>query len=160
MARSRPTRPARGGKRKGSRGLSLALGAVTLAVGALGLSALVGHLGTPGAGTRRPPRADPESLRAILNPKGVRVEVLNGSGQAGAGSRVASLLSEGGFEVVGVRNADRFDYPRTLVVARAADLRKARAVARRISGSQLIRQRAPLDWDVTVVVGRDRARAP
>jgi len=31
-------------------------------------------------------------------------------------------------------------------------------VARRLRGSQVLRQRAPVDWDVTVVVGRDQAR--
>jgi hypothetical protein len=90
---------------------------------------------------------------------GIRVEVLNGSGQEGAGGRVANRLRDAGFQVIGVRNADRFDYPRTLVAARGTDPSRARAVARKLAGSQIIRQRAPLDWDVTVVVGRDQARA-
>jgi hypothetical protein len=131
----------------------MGLGLAALAVGALGLSTLVGHLGRP---SPQAERAD--SLRALAHVGRVRVEVLNGSGQAGAGSLVAEALREGGFEVIGIRNADRYDYPRTLVVARSAELARARMVARRLRGSQLIQQRAPLDWDVTVVVGRDQAR--
>jgi hypothetical protein len=131
----------------------MGLGLAALVVGALGLSAVLGRLAKR---TAEEERAD--SLRALAHVGRVRVEVLNGSGQAGAGSLVAETLREGGSEVIGIRNADRYDYPRTLVVARGADLARAQAVARRLRGSQLIRQRAALDWDVTVVVGRDQAR--
>ena len=36
---------------------------------------------------------------------------------------------------------------------------EALSVARRLAGSQVIRQRSTVDWDVTVVIGRDQARA-
>ena len=39
----------------------------------------------------------------------VRVQVLNGSGEPGVGTRVAAFLREGGFQVTDVRNADRDD---------------------------------------------------
>jgi len=149
----RPSRPPlRGGRRRPRVGAA-ALGAVAMVVGALGLSAVIGGLSGPPDAERRA-----DSLRSVARAGRVRAEVLNGSGQAGAGSLVASLLRESGIEVVGIRNADRFDYPRTLVVARGADPARARTVARRLRGSQVLRQRAPVDWDVTVVVGRDQAR--
>ena len=89
----------------------------------------------------------------------VRVQVLNGSGEGGIGSRVASFLRQGGFHVVEVRNADRSDYHATLVVARRADPVSARAVARYLGGPPVIRQAWDSDVaDVTVVLGSDRSR--
>ena len=89
----------------------------------------------------------------------IRVQVLNGSGQGGIASRVASELREGGFRVVEVKNADRSDYFATLVVARRADLESARAVARYLGGPPIIRQAWSSDLaEVTVVLGSDRSR--
>jgi len=89
----------------------------------------------------------------------VRVQVLNGSGEGGIGSRVASFLRQGGFHVVEVRNADRSDYHATLVVARRADPVSARAVARYLGGPPVIKQAWDSDVaDVTVVLGSDRSR--
>ena len=59
----------------------------------------------------------------------VRVQVLNGSGEPGVGTRVAAFLREGGFQVTDVRNADRNDYFATFVVARRGDLSLAEEVA-------------------------------
>jgi hypothetical protein len=117
-----------------------------IAVGALTVSTLVGRF-------RREVSSDPRIGDGSI---AARVEVLNGSGQAGAGSHLATELREAGFQVVEVRNADRFDYPQTLVVARTEDLRAARKVASLIGHARIIRQRSLVDWDVTVVIGRDR----
>ena len=89
----------------------------------------------------------------------IRVQVLNGSGEGGIASRVASDLREGGFQVVEVKNADRLDYFATLVVARRPDLTSARAVARYLGGPPVIRQAWGSDLaEVTVVLGSDRSR--
>ena len=89
----------------------------------------------------------------------IRVQVLNGSGEGGLGSRVASALREGGFHVVEVRNADRFDYFATLVVARREDVKPAEAVARYLGDPPVIRQAWDSDLaEVTVVLGSDRSR--
>ena len=89
----------------------------------------------------------------------IRVEVLNGSGEGGVASRVASFLKEGGFHVVEVRNADRFDYFATMVVARGEDLGPARVVAHYLGGPPVIRQAWSSDEaEVTVVIGSDRSR--
>lgn len=89
----------------------------------------------------------------------VRVQVLNGSGEPGVGTRVASLLREGGFQVTDVRNADRNDYFASFVVARTSDLSLAAEVAHYLGGPPLVRQ----EWsselaDVSVLVGSDRSR--
>ena len=89
----------------------------------------------------------------------VRVQVLNGSGEPGVGTRVAAWLREGGFQVTDVRNADRNDYFATFVVARRSDLSLAREVAHYLGGPPLVRQ----EWsselaDVSVLVGSDRSR--
>jgi hypothetical protein len=89
----------------------------------------------------------------------IRVQVLNGSGEGGIASHVASYLRDGGFQVVEVKNADRNDYFATLVVARRDDSAAARAVARYLGGPPVIRQAWGLDLaDVTVVLGSDRSR--
>ena len=89
----------------------------------------------------------------------IRVEVLNGSGEDGVASRVASFLKEGGFHVVEVRNADRFDYFATMVVARGEDPAAARVVARYLGGPPVIRQASNSDEaEVTVVIGSDRSK--
>jgi hypothetical protein len=89
----------------------------------------------------------------------IRVQVLNGSGESGIGSRVASFLREGGFHVVEVRNADRSDYFPTLVVARREDGRTALEVSRYLGGPPVLQQTWNSDLaDVTVVIGSDRSR--
>ena len=89
----------------------------------------------------------------------IRVEVLNGSGEGGVASRVASFLKEGGFHVVDVKNADRFDYFATMVVARVDDAGPARTVSRYLGGPPVIRQaRSSDEAEVTVVIGSDRSK--
>ncbi len=89
----------------------------------------------------------------------IRVQVLNGSGEAGVGLRAASHLREGGFQVVEVKNADRSDYFETLVVARREDTAPAAEVARYLGSPPVIRQTWELDLaDVTLVLGSDRSR--
>ena len=90
----------------------------------------------------------------------VRIEVLNGSGEPGAAAKLASYLREGGFNVVLVGSADRYDYLRTLVVSRTEDDRPAREVTRFLGDVDRVKQRARSEADVTVVVGKDRGRTP
>jgi len=90
----------------------------------------------------------------------VRIEVLNGSGEPGAAAKLASYLRDGGFNVVSVGSADRYDYLRTLVVARTEDDRPAREVTRYLGDVDRVTQRSRSEADVTVVVGKDRGRTP
>jgi hypothetical protein len=109
----------------------------------------------PGAALRHAPAATPRGLSAAA-----RVEVLNGSGEPGAAAKLASYLREGGFNVVQVGSADRFDYGRTVVIGRTDDPRSARAVSSYLGRVTRIVQRARSEADVTVIVGRDRGRLP
>lgn len=89
----------------------------------------------------------------------VRVQVVNGSGEGGAASKASTFLRDGGFHVVEVRNADRFDYFATLVVARTEDIEPARVVAAYLGDPPVLRQAWSSDLaEVTVVLGRDRSR--
>jgi len=89
----------------------------------------------------------------------VRVQVLNGSGEPGIGTRVAAQLRAGGFQVTDVRNADRSDHFATFVVARRGDLSLAREVAHYLGGPPLVRQAWSSELaDVSVLIGSDRSR--
>ena len=106
-------------------------------------------------------RFAPEPRAPVAGPARhvIRVQVLNGSGEGGIASRVASFLRAGGYQVVEVGNADRSDYFATLVVARRADPEAARAVARYLGGLPLVRQAWSSELaEVTVVLGSDRSR--
>jgi LytR cell envelope-related transcriptional attenuator len=143
---------ARGAKRGGGGGARLAVWVFGLIVLALIVSW--------GYATFGPQRAAREATTAGTPARRViRVQVWNGSGEGGIGSKVASFLRQGGFQVVEVRNADRLDYFATMVVARRADPASARAVARFLGGPPVIRQAWNSDVaDVTVVLGSDRSQ--
>jgi hypothetical protein len=128
--------------------MKVTIGALALVVAALGASLIWSRMAPhPGAPVTGPKRHV------------IRVQVLNGSGEGGVASRVASYLREGGFQVVEVKNADRSDYFATLVVARRGDLEPAQIVARYLGGPPIIRQAWDSDLaEVTVVLGSDRSR--
>lgn len=138
---------------KGGGGSRIAIAALTVVVGALAVSW--------GYATFRPVTETTRELATVGTParRVIRVQVLNGSGEGGVGSRVASFLRQGGFQVVEVRNADRPDYLASVVVARRSDPVSARAVARYLGGPPVVRQAWDSDVaDVTVVLGSDRSR--
>jgi LCP family protein required for cell wall assembly len=103
--------------------------------------------------------ADPGAVAAVP-PSKIRVAVENGSGIAGAASKVAAALQKQGFVVDTVRDADAFTYEATEIHARstavplagqrvlAAMALKSATVATDVSTA------APSD-DVIVIVGRD-----
>ncbi|HVP70685.1 MAG TPA: LytR C-terminal domain-containing protein [Gemmatimonadaceae bacterium] len=127
--------------------MRFAIVVLALVVAALGISLVWSHLAPGGA---------PVTGREHHV---IRVQVLNGSGEGGLASRVASTLRDGGFQVVEVRNADRSDYFATLVVARRGDLEPARVVSRYLGGPPIVRQAWESDLaEVTVVLGSDRSR--
>jgi hypothetical protein len=86
----------------------------------------------------------------------VRIELLNGSGRAGLAGQLASYLRDGGFDVMEVSNADRFDYRITLVVNRTAEPEPGKVVAEYLGTRHVIQQEGFQEMiDVTVIVGRD-----
>jgi len=86
------------------------------------------------------------------------VEVLNGSGIKRAGERISRFLSEKGFDVLFIGNADDFEYGETIVVDCIGDMSKARGVASFLRCRNVISQveEAPL-VEVRVIVGKDIA---
>ncbi|MFQ3548355.1 MAG: LCP family protein [Armatimonadota bacterium] len=85
-----------------------------------------------------------------------KVEVLNGSGIAGAATKVASVLEAAGFDVTRTDNADGFDYEKCRIIAKSSDSEPVQRIAKIIGCTDIeeaaIREGAV---DVTVIVGRD-----
>ena len=123
--------------------LDWTLGLLFVLIGALAISAAV--------------RVGPQ---AVTKPKQqVRIQLWNGSGRSGVAAELASYLRDGGFDVLEVANADRSDYPATLVVNRTSNQEPARVVAEYLGTSHLIQQAGSQEMiDVTVIVGRDAKR--
>lgn len=69
----------------------------------------------PGEPTPRPTPTGSPSSTPTLKPSDVQVTVLNGSGVPGQAGDVAEDLEAAGFQVVGVGNADTYDYKQSLV---------------------------------------------
>jgi hypothetical protein len=88
----------------------------------------------------------------------ISVLVLNGCGAEGVGIQTAKLLRSHGFDVVDFRNADRFDYPETIVVDQTGDIESAVGVAKLLHVSNVIQQvpETPL-VDVVIIIGADHA---
>lgn len=86
----------------------------------------------------------------------VRVEVLNGGGQAGVARAATELLRDAGFDVVFFGNAGSFDQDSSLVLDRVGRPEWARAVAEALGIHNLRSEPNPnLYLDVSVVLGRD-----
>ena len=88
----------------------------------------------------------------------VRVEVLNGNGLIGTTQPVSALLVDAGFRIVVTDNADRSDYPTSLIIAQGRDFQQAALSAHEVLGmgevSVEIRQPSGV-VDLTIIVGRD-----
>ncbi|MEW5919991.1 MAG: LCP family protein [Bacillota bacterium] len=92
----------------------------------------------------------------ILPRELITVEVLNGSGVAGIAAKVAEILREQGFQVVNVGNADSFDYARSRVIARQAEIEPAKAVVDFIPGAELLKEEVKdFPTMVTVIIGKN-----
>lgn len=89
---------------------------------------------------------------------GFRVEVLNGTGEKGLAAKAARCLRRKGIDVLRVGNADRFDYPNSLVLARKknpdvgtfAKLIGCRTVVEQLQRDELV--------DATLILGSDYRR--
>lgn len=92
----------------------------------------------------------------------IRVEVLNGSGVAGIGTRFAARLREDGFNVVTVKNADKSNYKQTVVIDRCGNTDSVDRIGRTVHGlvsSPRIQHKVEsgATVDLTVIVGQDYA---
>ena len=97
-------------------------------------------------------KKSPEPLKII------QVDVLNGCGVKGVGSKFTDFLRRNNIDVVEFKNYKTFQVPHTLVLDRVGDISKARRVAQAIGVSeQNIIQEINPDYfvDVSVVIGMD-----
>ncbi|MFC1619791.1 LytR C-terminal domain-containing protein [Candidatus Neomarinimicrobiota bacterium] len=88
----------------------------------------------------------------------IEVEVLNGCGIPGVAEQFTDYLRDRGYDVVRFTNAQRYDYPRTLVVNRGTEFTQARLVAQTMGVESNAVENMPdpsLQLDVTIVLGQD-----
>ena len=112
----------------------------------------------PGQEKNTPGTAAPQTGAPLRTPpEQIRVEVLNGSGQPGAATRLAERLQADGFVVTRVGPADRDDYTTTTVRHDPAYDESGRTLNAAISGST-IQVDASLSRTLVVVVGQDQPK--
>lgn len=90
----------------------------------------------------------------------IEVEVLNGIGVSGLANQFTDYLRANGYDVIRFTNAQRYDYPRTLVINRGTDFNQAQLVAQSLGLEPSAVENMPdpsLQLDVTVVLGHDYA---
>lgn len=136
--------------------LGLVLGLV-LVVGALGASFLLESRSATETSSGPPVAATgPADISFDEQQQRIRVEVLNGAGDAGAAARVTQALRDAGFDVKTYGNAARFDYERSIVLDRSGRAGAAAAVSTALHGTEVQEQLDPeLYLDATVILGDD-----
>jgi calcineurin-like phosphoesterase len=94
----------------------------------------------------------------LTNESTVVVEVLNGCGRRGVGERATEILSDKGFDVMFVGNADDYGYEKTLLVDRSGDPSKAVAIGEALGTGMVVHQVNTSSYvEVTVILGKDFA---
>jgi LCP family protein required for cell wall assembly len=90
--------------------------------------------GVSPSGSASPPAA------GDIDPATVRVRVLNAAGTPGAGKAASDELTQAGWNVVGVADADRTGQPRTRIIYGSGSLAavRAKALAARLPGAELV----------------------
>jgi len=83
------------------------------------------------------------------------VDISNGNGRKGEAREVASRLRSAGFTVETVGNAERFDYPRSLVVDRTGNRAWAEDVAHILGDLPVVLQRTDGGCAIEVILGHD-----
>ena len=101
------------------------------------------------------------ALPSFTASRDVKVEVLNGCGVDGMARMVGNQLRATGFDVMTLDNADRFDYPESIVIERLRRPNDADRVAEALGIGNRIQQIVPDPFrieSVTVIIGRDYRR--
>jgi hypothetical protein len=87
-----------------------------------------------------------------------RVIIYNGVGTPGIAGEAARQLIAQGMQVVETRNADRFDYAKTLVIVQNGDTQQGELVREALGVGEVVDQPSTQDVaDVIVIVGADYA---
>lgn len=113
---------------------------------------------TPVAEQTALPSATPTPTPVAVNREDVSVQVLNGGGNSGAGSRMEEFLVDLGYTVSDVSNADAYTYDLTVVVTKPSNTEVADILEADLSGSyELDESVATLpedsEFDAQVIVG-------
>ena len=95
--------------------------------------------------------------RMILGEDQITVEVLNGSGIRGAARQVAEGLTQRGYAVLGVTDADTYDYEKTQIFARPTHDSAAKSLGEVLNTGSitLTNDIRGNDIDMVVIVGKD-----
>jgi len=104
------------------------------------------------------PTPNVEDKRQVPSDDRITVEVLNGVGTPGLAGQYTEFLRDHGYDVVRFTNAQRYDYPRTLVISRNANFKLAQGVAFALGIEEDAVESMPdptLQLDVTIVIGND-----
>jgi len=83
------------------------------------------------------------------------IEVQNGNGRPGSAGQIASLLTDGGFNVVGTEDSARADYEVTQVIVRPNLLHIAQDIADHLGFGEAVVGGTPEGVDIVVIVGLD-----
>ncbi len=86
------------------------------------------------------------------------VEVLNGSGKAGAAAAAGEMLLQADFDLHDTDNADAFDYERTLIIYPDDSIASARRVRNALGTGELVGQSTEPEFSrdrITVIIGSD-----
>jgi len=99
-------------------------------------------------------------VQRILNPtvqeSGPTVEVLNGGGVPGAAAKAAEKLSQLGFSVVYIGNAESFSNPKTVVIVHTDGLNESARILKQTLGCGEIKKDSNQGKaDFTVILGKD-----
>ncbi len=92
----------------------------------------------------------------VVDKSKVRIDVLNGNGIAGSAKEIADLLERSGFNVRNIGDADRYDYPRTIIHYKPGHKDVAQLVAEQIKTkySAILREDSSIQADIIVILGR------
>lgn len=97
--------------------------------------------------------------RTGADPEPFQVEVLNGTGEPGVARDVTMQLRRIGIDVLLEGNAERFDFPESILVDRRGNPDLIRRLQRRLGVRNVVVQVQPGALvDATLVVGHDRER--
>jgi len=85
----------------------------------------------------------------------IKVAVLNGNGEQGVASEVASRLESQGFKVVNVANADSFDYETTTIIYPSGKKNDAEKIAEVLTKARIQEGKDNSITLPTIIVGKD-----
>ncbi|NLZ53894.1 MAG: LCP family protein [Thermoanaerobacteraceae bacterium] len=91
----------------------------------------------------------------FFNDGSIKVAVLNGNGEKGIASKVASKLESQGFKVVNVANADSFDYETTTIIYPSGKKSDAEKIAEVLTEARMEEETDDSITLPTIIVGKD-----